>query len=441
MKISRFNIIALIDNQGGLSKDGRIPFYFKSWRDLFGNKTIGSNKNNAVVMGRKTFENILESKPLPNRQNFIISESYDQKDHNDIVVYKSILQCLAGIENRGHSKKYDEVWIIGGGRMFRECYKKLLCYCNKIVLGIIKTDGYECDDRFPYSELKKSNIENKIELKTPDYELSVYHPKIEHQEENYINLLKSIIEKNEKYFETDGNERIEYLRLQNQTLSFVLTDEFPIITTRMINFKEYVSSVFCDDIGNMEFSNDTLGFRLKCDKMFTGSKNYGSSDEIKFVSDDCDKLNEIVSYLINNNDIILNVSRNVNLNPFYIPFFIRLSVSTSKKYLDTSVSCNQMEMFKHFPIYLSYISLFSSCVAYLLNVKPRKLFFYFSDSLINIKYIKFVNKQIENDPKPFPVLLIKNTAETKNLSDFTVENFDLLRYESWQNMVFETHCS
>ena len=58
-------------------------------------------------------------KNLLHRENYVISSRYEQDQHTQVVVYKSLLQYLAGIANRGY-KKYDDVWILGGEKLFRE---------------------------------------------------------------------------------------------------------------------------------------------------------------------------------------------------------------------------------------------------------------------------------------------------------------------------------
>jgi dihydrofolate reductase len=75
MKLTQFNLICLIDINGGMSKDGHPPKYLKSWSDYVRMTTIG-NKNNAVVMGRYTYEMLLKDgdrKSLQHRENHVIS--------------------------------------------------------------------------------------------------------------------------------------------------------------------------------------------------------------------------------------------------------------------------------------------------------------------------------------------------------------------------------
>ena len=81
----------------------------------------------AMVMGRKTFESI--GRPLPNRQNIVISSSLNSMDGIEIV--RSLDE---GIEAARHwNLKHqiaDEVVLIGGGHVFKES----MLMVNKLVL-------------------------------------------------------------------------------------------------------------------------------------------------------------------------------------------------------------------------------------------------------------------------------------------------------------------
>lgn len=68
------NLIVAYDiNNLGIGKDGQIPWKNKTDMKWFKDVTIG-NGNNAVVMGRKTWES-LGKKPLKDRLNIIVSKS------------------------------------------------------------------------------------------------------------------------------------------------------------------------------------------------------------------------------------------------------------------------------------------------------------------------------------------------------------------------------
>ena len=77
--------------------------------------TLG-NGNNAIIMGRNTYESI--KKPLPNRDNLILSS---QIKLNKIKNGNNIVKDFLNIESLKEflkTKTYDEIWIIGGVQIY-----------------------------------------------------------------------------------------------------------------------------------------------------------------------------------------------------------------------------------------------------------------------------------------------------------------------------------
>ena len=71
-----FNIIVAINKLKGIGMNGSIPWKNKEDMFFFKNMTINTNhvnKQNAIIMGRKTFESMNEQ-PLKTRVNFVISK-------------------------------------------------------------------------------------------------------------------------------------------------------------------------------------------------------------------------------------------------------------------------------------------------------------------------------------------------------------------------------
>ena len=66
-----FNIIAAMDFNHGIGYKGKLPWDIKGDLKFFKEIT----KTNPLIMGRKTWES-LPVKPLPNRENIVISKSY-----------------------------------------------------------------------------------------------------------------------------------------------------------------------------------------------------------------------------------------------------------------------------------------------------------------------------------------------------------------------------
>ena len=88
-----FTIIAAIAEKNRvIGKDGKLPWYIPEDLKRFKRLTTG----HAVLMGRRTFESIVErlGKPLPERRNVVLSSESSFSDYPEVEVYTSIDEAL-----------------------------------------------------------------------------------------------------------------------------------------------------------------------------------------------------------------------------------------------------------------------------------------------------------------------------------------------------------
>ena len=79
------NIIASADNNWGIGKNNDLLDHFKEDMKFFKEKTTG----NIVIMGRATLESLPNSKPLPNRENVVLTRNSEFKAEN-VAVFSDI---------------------------------------------------------------------------------------------------------------------------------------------------------------------------------------------------------------------------------------------------------------------------------------------------------------------------------------------------------------
>ena len=65
--------IAAVNNDYGIGKNGNLLFHLKEDMERFKELTTGKT----VIMGRKTLDSLPGGKPLPNRDNIVITHNID----------------------------------------------------------------------------------------------------------------------------------------------------------------------------------------------------------------------------------------------------------------------------------------------------------------------------------------------------------------------------
>lgn len=161
-----FDIVVATDLDRGIGKGGKMPWRLKSeqqyFRDLT-SKTTALNAQNAVIMGRKTWESLPEKlRPLPNRLNVIITRNTDYQIPDGVIKVDSLDQALAKLSELSVEKCF----LIGGG----EIYKQGLTHknCHKLFLTEIK-NNFDCDTFFPayngtFKLLSESDLQMENEI-------------------------------------------------------------------------------------------------------------------------------------------------------------------------------------------------------------------------------------------------------------------------------------
>ena len=155
--MKNLSLIAAVDKDWGLGKDGELLFSIKEDMQFFRRTTM----DNVVIMGRKTLESFPGKKPLKNRVNIVLTRNKDYCAEGAVVV-SSLDELDAEL------KKYEgkEHIVIGGG----EIYSLLMPYCTKAY--ITKVDATKDADTY-------------LENLDQNSEWSLQKEDGAHQDENY----------------------------------------------------------------------------------------------------------------------------------------------------------------------------------------------------------------------------------------------------------------
>lgn len=126
-------IIAAIDEEKAIGKNGEIPWHYPEDLKHFREKTTGYS----VLMGRKTYESLPEDfRPLPERENIVLTRSNPEFDES-VKIVNSLEEAYQSAENQ-------KIFIAGGSSV----YEQTLADADKMILTRVpgKHDG---DTFFP----------------------------------------------------------------------------------------------------------------------------------------------------------------------------------------------------------------------------------------------------------------------------------------------------
>lgn len=131
----KFSMIVASTREGGIGLGNKIPWNYPEDLKWFRSITVGSG-NNAVLMGRKTYESLGDKFPLKDRYNFVLSRKTIR--YPGIVVFPSIKCAIEVLEN----SSFDKIFVIGGAQVYSEFLGS--GKISSVFLTLIKKD-YSCD--------------------------------------------------------------------------------------------------------------------------------------------------------------------------------------------------------------------------------------------------------------------------------------------------------
>ena len=114
------SLIVAVAKNNVIGNNGIIPWKIKGEQRRFKELTTGKT----IIMGRKSFEEI--GRPLPNRKTILISNTQNIATENCTTV-KSLSEAFDLVKDE------DEVFVAGGGQVYKEAYP----YAYRIYITVI----------------------------------------------------------------------------------------------------------------------------------------------------------------------------------------------------------------------------------------------------------------------------------------------------------------
>ena len=154
-------LIAAVYEDWGIGKDGTQPIALSADRKFFRQTTRGA----MVIVGRRTVEDFPGQKPLPGRENVLLSRSGKE--------YPGFTVCASPEAAMELAQKAEHTMVIGGGSVYRQ----MMPYCDKAYItkvhALPDSDTYfpnlDQDPAWKLESVLQSGEENGI-----SYEMCLY---------------------------------------------------------------------------------------------------------------------------------------------------------------------------------------------------------------------------------------------------------------------------
>lgn len=452
MSLPKFNIIVAVDKDGGISKNGAIPWDCPSDRKFFKWKTVGEGKN-VVIMGKNTYLSLPDKyRPLPDRKCIVISSTLNSEDHPEIQIYPELLVALVVLGSRVNSlvnsDLLGEIYIIGGTLLYYEALTRFRYLCKRVYVTKLHA-SYGCDNSFPLYLLP--SIDCFVRLLEPivdqEFDIGYYEIEDTHQEYKYLNLIQQVLNDGEQVNDRTGVGT--YMKFGGY-LEFDIQDEIPLITTKKIFYLVALKELLWmirgqTDSKILEQQNVNI-WRANSTREFLDDRGLNEYDEGQlgpiyghqwrnWGGLNIDQLANVIEEIRENptsRRLMVNAWNVADLPKMALPpchFAFQFNVSGG--WLDCQVYQRSADLFLGIPFNMFEYAVLTYMVAHLCYLKPRKLSLCLGNIHVYKNHWGAVNTMLTRTPMPWAKLRFKDTEDVKTIDDFTLDHFEIEQYKSW----------
>lgn len=489
------DLIVALDSKNGFAKDGSIPWHFSEDLKFFAKttkNTIDPRLVNAVIMGRKTWEEIPDKfRPLPNRLNIVISRTL--KNEIDIIektawgpyFFTTIDDAL---QFCNQSKNIQTVFMIGGLSIYEHAMASR--NLRHIYLTRIKS-SYDCDrifnldsmiDRY-YNvvahklstlmsiEFVKENgevvYEKPVDLDFIKYTVTSAKPE-NPGETQYLNLLSKILDQDK-----DGRDtrNAPTYSIFGNHLTFDLRNGFPLLTTKKMFWRGIVEELlfflkgdtnsnhlseklvriwegnttreFLDSRGLTSYEVGDMGPMYGWNWRHFGADYKGMNHD--YTGQGFDQLRNVIQ-LIKTNPTSRRIMMTA-LDPSKVCesvlapcHSIILQFYVSDDYLDLTMYQRSADSFLGVPYNITSNALLLSLIAKVTGLKPRRLMIVFGDTHIYKGHEQAVRTQISREPKKFPSMeILKPFDHISSDADDMISYLENLTFKDFKLSGYKSH--
>ena len=463
----KFNVIVACEKNGGIGKNGTIPWHSAIDMNYFRNMTQGKDHyKNVLVMGRHTFESI-GSKSLGHNRLTVVLSHEKQEPMKDIVFYNGSLNPVdlkQFILKAFNNVSISTVFYCGG----QTVYEQALVYASlfdSFLITQLEISINDCDRYFDIKLLdskcsltKSSFFEGSQE---PNGTFMHYVPSsmvyVNADEIQYLKLCKRVLLEGEK---RDDRTGVGTYSLFGERLEFSLRNGIlPCLTSKKLATKAVMKELlwfisgstnsksledngvkiwtgntsreFLDKRGLTDLQEGDIGAGYGFQWRHFGA-DYKGMEEC-YDGQGIDQLSEIIDLIKNDpfsRRIILTAWNPAALSRMALPpchMMAQFYVSTEGE-LSCQMYQRSCDVFLGIPFNIMSYALLTHMIAHVCGLHASKLVMCLGDTHIYQNHVEQVLTQLKNVPKDFPTLVL--SEDIKSIFDFKLEHIVIENYES-----------
>lgn len=471
-KVQFSAIVAYEKDSRGIGLNGVIPWNNKTDLKFFKKVTTG-NGNNAVVMGRKTFESI--GRALPNRVNLVLSNSLETAAESF-----EVFHTIDSLISRCEEGNFDNVFVIGGSKIYQE-------FLNRDLIDVLYVDEISLDSSqdfdayFPelQNDFVNANFltENFEEFNSDSTKIQVLYRKRANQKTDleYLTLLNKVINQGIEKQSRSGDVLSHFCN----KLTFDLKEGLPVLTSKKMYSRGCITELlwFLKGETNIKYMNenkthiwDADAYRFYKENvknpvpmekfleyvkmgnipMFVkNGVNYNFGDLGPIYGHQwrdwsgIDQIKQIIDQIKNDPDsrrIILNawnVSEidNMALPPCHYGAQFYVKEIDGFKYLSCTFNMRSVDTCLGLPYDILSYAILTHIIAHLTDCKVDKLNCFLGDTHIYCNQLINTYKQLTRNPYCFELstLTLKNIT---NVDDISMNNIIIDNYNSFGSIKY-----
>lgn len=465
-----YAVVAYIERIRGIGRDGQLPWGNKLKLDMERFKKITtdtdrapcSHYQNAVVMGRKTWDS-LPTKPLPKRLNVVISRSPkpDGAEGNWFKTVDSAFEWLYAQET------VYKIFVIGGEEVYKQTMHRLDGIFTTVVMSDVFNEG--CDAFFPEIDpFYFKTIPGRREITSDEGVWCVSKtyfardPK-EWNETQYLDLVRDVLDHGVVKTDRTG---VGTKSVFGRTMRFSLRDGVvPLLTTKRVFWRGVVEELMWFISGSTDAKDlskrdvtiwDANGSRAFLDKLGFTNRKEGDLGPVygfqwrhfgaEYV--DCnsnydgqgvDQLKELIETIKTNPD-----SRRMILsawNPTAIPQMVlppchvMAQFYVSGKTLSCQMTQRSADMGLGVPFNIASYALLTHLIARCCGLKTGELVHVMGDCHVYLNHVSALEEQLKRQPRPPPKIRFRTDAT--DIDEFTSTDFELVGYDPHPSIKME----